>query len=149
MVSWSSSWRPISDPPVRSSVSLRVLVVGDQRVADLLCDELCTAGHDTYAAHSGLSGLLMAEKRRPEIILIDLALPDLDGIDLANAIRSTEDLKEMVLIALSGHAKEQAYWEARGMAIDRYLVKPIKLPQLANLIQATWRSTREEQFSKR
>jgi DNA-binding response OmpR family regulator len=91
----------------------------------------------------------MAEKRRPEIILIDLALPDLDGIDLANAIRSTEDLKEMVLIALSGHAKEQAYWESRGVAIDRYLVKPIKLPQLANLIQGTWRLTREEQVSNR
>jgi DNA-binding response OmpR family regulator len=142
MVKWSSDWDPNSDQPLQASLCLRVLVVGNKRVAATLCDELCTAGLEGFTAHSGLSGLLTAEKRRPEVVLIDLALPNMDGIDLANSIRSTECLQETVLIALSSHAEESAYWESRGLAIDRYLVKPINLPQLAGLIHSTWSLTR-------
>jgi len=144
MVKWSSSWLPNSNPRPPASAIRRILVVGDKLVAGLLCDELRAAGHDSFSAHSGLSGLITAVKRRPEVTLIDLALPDMDGIDLANSIRCNEELDDMVLIALSGNAKEQAYWESRGVAIDRYLVKPIDLPQLANLIQTTWRLTRKQ-----
>jgi DNA-binding response OmpR family regulator len=149
MVQWSSSWRPSGDPPPYASVFLRVLVVGNERLANLLCNGLCIAGLDGFTAHSGLSGLLTAEKRRPEIVLIDLALPDMDGIDLANAIRSTEDLEETVLIALSSDTKEEAHWESRGMVIDRYLVKPIVVPKLAEVIQATWRVTQQNRRRQR
>ncbi len=137
MVKWSSKF-------------FSVLVVGEQQLADLCCNALLSASYESYAAYSGLSGFSFAEKRQPEVMLIDLALPDMDGIDLANAIRSTKDLEEMVLIALyDGENDHQAYRESLLVTFDRYLVKPIDLPQLADVIQATWRSTREWPSSKR
>jgi two-component system alkaline phosphatase synthesis response regulator PhoP len=137
MVKWSSKF-------------FSVLVVGDKPLADQCCHALQSAGYESYAAYSGLSGFTMAKKRQPEVILLDLAMPDMDGIDLANAIRSSGDLEEMLLIALYDEEDDPAeYCVSRGVAIDRYLVKPIDLPQLADLIQATWRLTREGPFSKR
>ncbi len=150
MVKWSSNWRPYSDSLSQAPLFLSVLVVGDKPLADLCCNALHTAGYESYIARSGLSGFLMAEKRRPEVILIDLALPEMDGIDLANAIRSNEDLEEILLIALyDAENDHSAYRESLGVAFDRYLVKPINLPQLADLIQATWRLTQEGPSSKR
>jgi DNA-binding response OmpR family regulator len=141
-VKWSSSWLPNSNPRLSASVILRILVVSERHLAGLLRDELRMAGHDSYTAHGGLSGLIKTVRRRPEVVLIDLALPDMDGIDLANSIRCTDELDATVLVALSENSKEQAHWQSEGVAIDRYLVKPIDLAQLSNLIEVTWRFAR-------
>jgi DNA-binding response OmpR family regulator len=150
MVKWSSNWRPGRDCLSPAAQFLSVLVVGHPSLADSCCQALTTAGIDSRAAYSGLSGLLTAEKRRPDVLLIDLSLPDLDGIDLAKAIRSSDDLHEMLLIALYDDENDHPeYRESLGVTFDRYLVEPINLPQLAEIVRATWRSTREGPFGTR
>ncbi len=150
MVTWSSNWHPDSDWPSQATLFLNVLVVGHKRFADPCCDALRKAGHESYVSHTGVRGLMMAEKRRPEVILIDLALPDKDGIDLANAVRSTADLHEILLIGAYDNEHDQmAYQESLGVAFDHYLIKPIDLSQLADAIQAAWTLTRQGLASKR
>lgn len=139
MVKWTSKWRPESGLPVLP----RVLVVGNQQLADPCHNALDAAGYESSTAYRGLTGFLMAEKQRPEVILIDLALPDMDGIDLANAIRSNEEMNEMLLIALyDGENDLLTYQASLLVAFNRYLAKPINLPQLARFIQTMWRLTR-------
>lgn len=125
-------------------------MVGKKRIADRCCNALHAAGHESYAVYNGLSGLLTAENRRPEVVLIDLAMPNMDGIDLANAIRTSEDLQEMLLIALYDEKDDfPAYRKSLEVAFDRSLLKPIDLPQLADAIQAAWRLTHQSPSNNR
>ncbi|TMG99368.1 MAG: response regulator [Betaproteobacteria bacterium] len=114
----------------------RVLVIDDNEDArKSLATLLAFEGHDTYEAASGARGTELASHVRPEIALIDIGLPDLNGYEVARRIRA--DLNSGVaLIAVTGYGQPEDQRRAFDAGFDAHLVKPITIAQLNEVLTA-------------
>jgi CheY-like chemotaxis protein len=90
-------------------------------------------GHITHTANDGAQGVQAAKEFRPEIVLVDIGLPNLDGYETCRRIRSEPEGKDMVLVALSGYGQAADVQEAHSAGFDHYLLKPVRYQTLANL----------------
>lgn len=107
----------------------RVLVIEDYPdSAQVLCLALQARGHTVEVAATGADGIQKAREFRPDVILCDLGLPDLDGIGVARVIRSDPRLWGAWLIALTAYNVRS---EAFAAGFDEYLTKPLDLEELA------------------
>jgi CheY-like chemotaxis protein len=114
---------------------LRVLIADDNRdAANGLAKVLDTLGHWTYVAFDGGSALRLAESMRPEMIFLDLGLPDMSGYVVCRRIRAMlrEDLR--AAIAVTGWSNERARSDSYEAGFDRHLVKPASLESIADVI---------------
>ena len=91
-------------------------------------------GHRVEEASSGAEGLDIVRRRRPEIVLIDLGLPGMDGYAVAQALRSTVGGKKLLLIAITGYGRAVDRRRAQEAGFDAHLTKPVSLPELAALL---------------
>ena len=113
-----------------------LVIEDDQRIRELVCDHLAREGHSATSEANGLDGLRSLTASRPDALILDLGLPDLDGIDLLRMIRSIADLPILVLTAREDEATILA---AFAEGADDYVVKPISGPQLTARIAALLR----------
>jgi DNA-binding response OmpR family regulator len=117
-----------------SSIPLRILIVDDEPdAAHLLADALALAGHVTYAAHDAVSGMKLTEEFAPDVALLDLALPDIDGFELAQRLQARHG-KRLVLIAITGHYDSAHRQRAFRAGFDAFLSKPARLAEIHRLI---------------
>ena len=132
-------------PPLHSraedpgSDGLRVLLVDDNLDAcTILGHTLRQIGCGVQSAHSGPDGLRIAKQWRPDIVLLDIGLPGMDGYEVARRLRADPDLNgaNMTLIALTGYARESDIALAREAGFNGHLVKPLEFGELAKLIAA-------------
>ncbi|MEM5341384.1 hybrid sensor histidine kinase/response regulator [Paraburkholderia azotifigens] len=120
---------------VASTVSpARVLLVDDNEDAtEALAMLLALDGHEVKCAHSGEQALLISESFTPDVALIDLRMPDMDGAELARRLRQQASCSATRLVALTGvNPEEREGWQ---YAFDRYLVKPPSLEELAEVLR--------------
>jgi two-component system CheB/CheR fusion protein len=104
---------------------LEILVIEDNAdAAQTLADVLQLEGHRAHVASDGRSGLARARELHPEVIVCDLGLPDLDGYEVARAIRRDGSLRGTRLVALSGYAQPEDRERARSAGFDAHLAKP-------------------------
>jgi CheY-like chemotaxis protein len=109
---------------MRSSGGLRVLVVDDNvDSAEMLQILLGSMGHDAQLAHDGQSALALVASQRPDVVLLDIGLPDMDGYEVARQIRALHQ-QPMRLIALTGWGHDEARQKALEAGFDRHLTKP-------------------------
>jgi CheY-like chemotaxis protein len=121
-----------ADSPVRR---LRVLVVEDRvDTANGMAELLKLSGDDAWIAHSGEEALIAAREHRPEVMLLDIGLPGMDGYELASRLRQEECGRDTVLIALTGYGDEQALQRSKEAGINHHLVKPVDFDALLALI---------------
>ncbi len=114
---------------------MRVLVVDDNPdAADLLADYLEQRGHRTAVAHDGPQALEEATTFLPEIAVLDIGLPVMDGYELARRLRAVDGLDHIRLIALTGYGQQQDREAAREAGFDHHLVKPFDPDKLAPLL---------------
>jgi CheY-like chemotaxis protein len=114
----------------------RVLVVDDDHdVAESMVALLVELGHDARAAHDGPSAILAAAEQRPEVALLDLALPGMTGFDLAPLLRRIEGLAGLSLVALSGFGNEAAREKTQLSGFDGHLLKPIDRETLEGVLR--------------
>lgn len=126
----SQSAIPSARPPV---LPKRVLVVDDNvDAATSLTELLKLDGHTARAVHTGAEALQSFAGFRPEVILLDIGLPDTDGYQVAQRIRSTGS--DVVLIALTGYGQIEDIERARLAGFDAHLVKPVDLRRLQSVI---------------
>ena len=108
-----------------SSAGWRILVVDDNEDAaaslSLLLD---MGGNETAMAHDGLEALRMVETFRPEVVLLDLGLPKLNGYEVARKIRSQPGGDKVFLVALTGWGQEEDLRKTRDAGFDKHMVKP-------------------------
>jgi DNA-binding response OmpR family regulator len=113
-----------------------LVIEDDQRIRELVCDRLARDGHSASSEANGLDGLRALTADKPDALVLDLGLPDLDGIDLLRMVRSIADLPILVLTAREDEATILA---AFAEGADDYVVKPISGPQLSARIAALLR----------
>ena len=115
---------------------MRVLVVDDNKdAARMLAAALAKSGHQTATAHDGPNALQVAEQFRPNLALIDLGLPVMDGFELGRQIRTRDDLSRTRLIAVTGYGQEHDRRRTAAEGFDAHLVKPVDIQQLSDLIR--------------
>jgi CheY-like chemotaxis protein len=106
-------------------VAIEVLVIDDNLdAARSLADVLMMEGYRVHVASTGTSGLKKARELKPEVILCDIGLPDVDGYEIARTIRADVALHSTKLIALSGYAQPEDCQRAAEAGFDRHIAKP-------------------------
>jgi two-component system CheB/CheR fusion protein len=114
----------------------RVLVVDDSLDIVRTCALLLRySGFDVRTAINGRDALKVAVEFHPQIALLDVGLPDLDGYEVARTIRADLTLQAMTLIAITAYGNEENRRRAQAAGIDHYLVKPVRLYDLLALIR--------------
>jgi CheY-like chemotaxis protein len=92
-------------------------------------------GHEVRIAHDGVTALATAKEFRPEVGLIDIGLPGLNGYDLARRMREVPELRGMILVAQTGWGQEEDRRRSREAGFDHHLVKPLNAEELQTLIR--------------
>lgn len=111
--------------------SLRILVVDDYPdAAETLAFLLRMDGHEVRTATDGPSALEVADVFRPEAIILDIGLPDMDGYQVATRLRETSAVRTARLVAMTGYAQYAFRARALAAGFDEFLVKPITLTTL-------------------
>jgi CheY-like chemotaxis protein len=114
----------------------RVLVVEDDKdAADSLALLMRLAGYEVEVAYSPHVALVMAEKQRRNVILLDIGLPRLDGYEVARTLRKRPLTKNALIIAVTGLAQASAREASAAAGFDLHLVKPIEVQQLIRTIR--------------
>ena len=124
-------------PPVDEPIMAprRILVVDDNRDgAELLAMLLKMTGHETHIAHDGLEAVEMASQIRPDLILLDIGLPKMDGYEVARRIRAEPWGKKLVLVALTGWGQEEDRRKSQKAGFDSHIVKPVDPDALTGVL---------------
>lgn len=131
--------RPIAtQTPDPTAAPARTVLIVDDNVtsAETLALLIGLSGHATHVAHSGAAALEAAERHRPEVILLDIGLPGMDGFEVARQVRQAEDGRRAVLIAVTGYGQDDDRRKSAEAGFDHHLVKPIDLARLEELLNA-------------
>jgi PAS domain S-box-containing protein len=125
------------DTAVESSPERRILIVDDNRdSADSLSMLLEITGNKTYMAHDGIEALEAIEKYRPEVVLLDIGLPRLDGHEVCRRVREKSWGKDIVIIALTGWGQEDDRRKSEEAGFNGHLVKPVDYDELLELLSS-------------
>jgi CheY-like chemotaxis protein len=123
------------DPPYAFNNRLRLLIVDDNAdAAGTLAMFLEAIGHDIIVEHESRRALERARIERPDACLLDIGLPDMDGIELARRLRSQPQTAEVILIAITGYGQRQDRENAIAAGFDYHFVKPVDTEKLASLL---------------
>jgi CheY-like chemotaxis protein len=121
--------------PAVSISALRILVVDDNRdSAASLGMLLRIMGNDVRLAHDGLEAVSIADEFRPDVVLLDIGLPRINGYEAARQIRQQPWGQRIVLIATTGWGQESDRQRSKDAGFDHHLVKPINTVALAQLL---------------
>jgi CheY-like chemotaxis protein len=120
---------------LQAALSLRVLVVDDNLdAAEGLALLLRESGHEVRTAFDGPSGVETALDYRPDVVLLDIGLPGLDGYQVVRQMRQQPDLQSIVMIAITGYGQESDRQQALEAGFDYHLVKPVHIEQVHKIL---------------
>ena len=120
--------------------ALRVLVVEDNLdVARSIARLLRVSGYDVRVVHNGASTMTAALEFMPNAVLLDIGLPDVDGLQLAKWIRQEPALRNVLLVALTGYGLESDKQRVREAGIDHHLVKPVSFEKVNSILATATR----------
>jgi PAS domain S-box-containing protein len=115
----------------------RVLVVDDNRdSAESLAMMLQLSGYEVHKAHDGLEAIEVAARLRPDVILLDIGLPSLNGYDVCRRMREQDESSEAFILALTGWGQEEDKRRSTAAGFDGHLVKPVNLARLIHMINS-------------
>jgi PAS domain S-box-containing protein len=119
----------------RTKHPLRILVVDDNAdAAQMLAMYLETLGHHVFTENSSVRAMEFAKLKRPDVCILDIGLPGMDGNELARCLRMEQETAHALLIAVTGYGQENDKLNSMAAGFDRYLVKPVDASTLAELL---------------
>jgi signal transduction histidine kinase len=125
-----------SDRAVGSVEMLRIVVVEDNEdVGDVLLQWLQELGHSVILARDGNGGLQAIQEHCPDVVLCDLGLPDLDGLDVCRRVRLFSSSSRPAMVALTGWGRQDDLRRSREAGFDHHLVKPVSAEALDAVLQ--------------
>ena len=131
------SIQPSSTPNHCNGSSRRVLVIEDNQDArEMFRIMLELAGHEVVEASDGLVGLELLKAKRPDVAVIDVGLPGLNGYEIARRFRAEPDSDDVMLVALTGYGTPDARERSRQAGFDHHLIKPVNAEALQEILRA-------------
>ena len=122
-------------PRVRVPEGAKIVIVEDNAdCREMLCESLEQAGFHCTSIANGLEALSTLERVRPDVVILDVGLPGMDGFEIARRVRSDARLKDLYLIALTGYGQAQDRVTSREAGFDEHLVKPVRAESLLRMI---------------
>jgi CheY-like chemotaxis protein len=116
---------------------MKLLLVEDNEMnRDMLSRRLTRNGYDVVMAVNGQEGVDMAVSEKPDLILMDMSLPVLDGWEATRRVKANAESKHIPVIALTAHAMAQDKERALDAGCDDFDTKPVELPRLLEKIKA-------------
>src|SRR6188768_1741886 len=123
----------------------RILIVEDERdLHELLDYNLRQVGHDVTVATNGREGLRIARENKPELVLLDLMLPDIAGTEVCRQLKEAQDTRGIAVVMLTARGEEIDRVVGFELGADDYVVKPFSVRELLLRIQAILRRGRSE-----
>ncbi len=101
-------------------------------------------GYCVVEAANGWDAVGLATRERPDLILMDLRLPVLDGVEAACLLKEQEEFRGVPIIAITGHDSEEARADVRDVGFDEYIMKPFELAQLESTVARFLHEMRDE-----
>jgi CheY-like chemotaxis protein len=113
----------------------RILVVDDLAAsAETLMMLLQMEGFDVKTAHEGMAALKIAEDFHPDVVLLDIGLPGMNGFEVAHRLRNQPQSRDALLIALTGYGEAESRTRSAQAGFDHHMVKPADVNQLLALL---------------
>lgn len=118
------------------TASRRVLIIDDDKTfVDMVCDFLNSAGFESVIASNGLDGLKEIESKNPQAVILDINMPQLNGMQTCRLIRANQKYNAIPILMLTGRGDIRDMLEARKMGADDYLVKPFESEALIQKLE--------------
>ena len=119
------------------NVLLDIVVVEDNKdIAEALKDLLEDLGHRVSVAHTGKSGVDMIRDARPDLVLCDIGLPEMDGLEVCRQVRALSAEQQPFMVAMTGWGREDDKRRTEEAGFDRHLVKPVAFEQLDGVMRS-------------
>lgn len=120
----------------KKSQKVKVLVVDDEpNIVQTLKDRLEMNDYEVFTAHNGADGIKAAQEDSPDVILLDVIMPVMDGHEMLEKLRGQEWGKDISVIMLTARSQAQDIARARACGIDDYIIKPFDLTELLEKIE--------------
>lgn len=127
------------------STKQKILVVDDERdIVDLISYNLEKEGYQVFQAHNGKEGIEMAKQVNPDLIILDVMMPQMDGIEACRIMRSLPEFKHTFMVFLTARSEEYSEIAGFNVGADDYIAKPIKPRALMSRINAILRRNTSE-----
>ena len=123
----------------------KILVVDDEEdILTLISARLEQNGYQIIVASDGLEGLEKAEKEKPDLILVDVSMPRMNGYQMVQLLRQYESLKEIpVVVITASRQKDEAAWRTQ-VGVEYFILKPFKTKELLDKVQEALREKSKE-----
>ncbi len=123
----------------------KILVVDDERdIVDLISYCLTKEGYQVYQAYNGKEGIEVAKQVNPDLIILDVMMPEMDGIEACRLMRSMPEFKQTFMVFLTARSEEYSEIAGFNVGADDYIAKPIKPRALMSRINAILRRNNTE-----
>jgi CheY-like chemotaxis protein len=121
----------------RVEEKLRILVVDDERdTADSMTAVLSLMGYSARPVYDGSAALAAAHESKPDVVLIDLAMPRMNGCELARQIRLEPGMQDVTLVAITGYESETVEKHSEACGFAYHLVKPVHAEEIRAILQS-------------
>ncbi len=124
---------------------IKILLVDDEPdILEILRYNLSSQGYQVYTAKNGIEGVEKAKKKNPHLIILDVMMPEMDGIEACEIIRNTKGLENTIITFLTARGEDYSQVAGFDAGADDYITKPIKPKLLVSKIKALLRRLSEE-----
>lgn len=123
---------------------IKILLVDDEPdILEILSYNLSSVGYQVYTAKNGLEGVEKAKKKKPHLIVLDVMMPEMDGIEACDVIRNTKGLENTLITFLTARGEDYSQVAGFEAGADDYITKPIKPKVLVSKVKALLRRLKE------
>ncbi len=125
--------------------NIRVLLVDDEQdILEIVGYNLTQEGYEVYTARNGVEALAKAKKKEPHLIILDVMMPEMDGIETCEIIRKTPGLENTIITFLTARGEDYSQLAGFDAGADDYIQKPIKPKVLTSKVKALLRRRKNE-----
>ncbi|MCK0188857.1 response regulator transcription factor [Arenibacter sp. F20364] len=125
---------------------IKILLVDDEPdILEIVGYNLSSEGYDVFTAKNGLEGVAKAKKKKPHLIILDVMMPEMDGIEACEIIRRTEGLENTLITFLTARGEDYSQMAGFDAGADDYITKPIKPKVLVSKVKALLRRLKNEE----